>query len=75
MGRRKVQWKYNAGKVGGVDKLIPQGAKGTGEWLTKGEIPGRTLPMPSRGSTEGRTCTKPMGTRKEQLVRQWAKQS
>lgn len=73
MSRRKSQWKRRAIQAGGVDKIIPQVAKGSGLWLTKEQIPGREMGIPSPRSTEGSSVTEPMSTRKEQLVRQWCK--
>ena len=74
MSRRKSQWKRRAIQAGGsVDKTTPRGAPGSGLWLTKEQIPGREMGMPSPRSTEGSSVTAPMGTRKEQLVRQWCK--
>lgn len=75
MSRRKLQWKRAFAKSGDVNKIIPTGTKGSGEWLMNGPIDGRTLPIPSRGSTEGKTVTLPLSQRKEQLVRQWCKSS
>jgi hypothetical protein len=72
MSRRKSQWKRSAAQAGGVDKIIPNAALGSGEWLKNG-VEGRTMPMPAPGSTRGSKVTAPMSTRKEQLVRQWCK--
>ncbi len=68
MSRRKSQWKRRAIQAGGVDKIIPQGAKGAGTYLTKSE-----LSNASKGTGEGNTVTEPISQRKEKLVRQWCK--
>lgn len=71
MSRRSLQWKERARQSGDVNKIIPTGAKGRGEWLTNVAY---DLPnAPARGTGEGNQCTAPISTRKEQLVRQWAR--
>jgi hypothetical protein len=71
MSRRKVQWKRQVRQAGGIDKVLPVQTKGAGVWLTKVdfELPNR----PSEGTGRGKTCTLPISSRKEQLVRQWTK--
>lgn len=70
MGRRKIQWVYNAAKAGGVDKILPHNVKGEGLYLTKSE----NVPMkPSPGTGRGNQVSLPISQRKEKLVRQWSK--
>jgi hypothetical protein len=69
MSRRSVRWKKAIAQANGdVNKIIPQGAKGQGKWLT--DAPSELLTQkPKPGQGRGNTCTLPMKPEKESLVR------
>jgi hypothetical protein len=70
MSRRKLQWKRNAAQAGSVEKLLPGSVKGTGIWLSQMTIDGKSG---KAGGGEDSQVSLPISTRKEQLVRNWAK--
>jgi len=72
MSRRSKYWAKKVAKAGSVEKVIPRAAKGEGTWLTEVDIPGKDFKV-SRGTGQGRVCTQPVSTRKEALIRKWAK--
>jgi hypothetical protein len=75
MSRRKVQWLRRIVKVAGnVDKLIPGLVKGEGKYLTKSKLDNvEDFDPPKPGTGEGHVVSRPMGSRKEALIRKWAK--
>lgn len=69
MSRRKRQFQKVIRQAGDVSKIIPGGANGKGEYLTKVVIEGK---LPFRAEF-GTRCSEPMTAEKQSKVRGWAK--